>query len=40
MIDVIDAPMPFLIGVEYDILVDFISDTTFEEITLVNLDTN
>lgn len=37
MIDVLDAPLPFLIGVESSVLSE---DAQYDEVTIVNLDTN
>jgi hypothetical protein len=40
MIDVLDAPLPFLIGIESSILSEAYPDLSFEEVTQVNLDAN
>jgi len=40
MIDVLDAPLPFLIGIESGILSEAYPDLSFEEVTQVNLDAN
>jgi hypothetical protein len=38
MIDVLDAPMPFIIGIESTILYENNPDMCFEEVTRVELD--
>jgi len=40
MIDVLDAPLPFLIGIESGILSESYPDLSYEEVTQVNLDAN
>jgi len=38
MIDVLDAPLPFIIGIESSILYDNYPDLSYEEVTRVELD--
>lgn len=38
MIDVIDAPLPFLIGVEADVLQECYPDASFDDVMRVDLD--
>ena len=40
MIDVIDAPLPFLIGIESEILNEYYSDLVDSDVTRVDLDSN